>query len=81
MSISLLENTLQAEIFYELSDASFEDNVCLCFTENCSDDERIFINEQTHIYLTLNEAKKLMAAFQAAIDEAEAKGATKTNGL
>ncbi len=69
MSISLLDDSLNVSVYYEKTDAEFEDNICLCFSETCQEDEKLFMAEQTNVYLTIKEARALV---QALIDAIEA---------
>jgi hypothetical protein len=55
-SIILLDGSLKLNIFYEESDTEFEDNICLSFTEDCPEDEKVFKADETNIYLTPEEA-------------------------
>jgi hypothetical protein len=71
MSISLLDNSLKVQIFYEESDAGFEDNICICINEDCRDEERLFRGEQTQIYLSVKEAKALAQELLDAIEDSE----------
>ena len=68
MSIHLLEDTLQIEIFYECEDHDLEDNICLSIVESCPVDEKLFRSGKTNIFLTKEEARQLG---EALIDAAE----------
>lgn len=50
--ITLLDGSLKLAVFVEESDWEFEDNICLCFEEDCPEDEKIFKADETSIYLT-----------------------------
>ena len=41
MSVSLLDNSLKVDIYYEETDRSFEDDICISFSEDCADEEKI----------------------------------------
>lgn len=71
MGILILDDSLNVQIFYEESDAEFDDNVCICIKEDCLDEERIFRAEQTQIYLTVHEAKAFTQALIDAIEASE----------
>jgi len=42
MGISLLDNSLSVEVYFEKTDADLDDNICLCITESCPEDENCF---------------------------------------
>lgn len=71
MIIDLLKGSLLVQINFEKSDSDFDDNVCVCFEEPCHDDEKLFRAEQTHIYLTPSEARRIAAALQKAAEESD----------
>ena len=66
MELWLLDDSLRIKIFYEDTDEDLEDNVCISIFESCPDEERIFINDETNIYLTPEEACQLAEALMAA---------------
>jgi ubiquinone/menaquinone biosynthesis C-methylase UbiE len=66
MQISLLDNSLFINIFYDLPDQAFEDNICIQFLEKCPEDEKIFRAEETNIYLTPEQAAQLAEALSKA---------------
>ena len=51
-TITLLDGSLKLSIFHEESDSEFEDSICLCFVEDCPEDEKIFKADEVSIYLT-----------------------------
>jgi hypothetical protein len=67
MAIFLLDKSLKVEIFYEESDREFEDNICLQFVEECPCDEKVFIADETNLYLTTEEAIRLATALTYAV--------------
>lgn len=69
MSITLLDGTLQVHIFYEKGDHEFDDNVCICFKEDCPEDEKIFYAGETNIYVTSQQARKLAQMLNTAADQ------------
>ncbi|HPC05186.1 MAG TPA: hypothetical protein PLI60_00570 [Anaerolineaceae bacterium] len=71
MGISLLDNSLHVEVYFETTDADLEDNICLCITESCPEDERLFRAKKTHIFLTVREAGTLAQALVDAIDSSK----------
>lgn len=71
MRIKLLKGALLVQIQFEKSDSEYDDNICLCFEEPCHDDERIFRGDQTHLYLTANEARNLANALMVVAEESD----------
>jgi hypothetical protein len=59
MQIELLGGCLVVDIFFEDTDAEFDDNICLRITEPCSPDECLFKAGETNIYLTPAEARRV----------------------
>lgn len=59
MSIYLLEETLQIDIFYECEDQDLEDNICISIVERCAPEERLLCAGETNLYLTPQEARQL----------------------
>ena len=66
MQISLLDNSLFVNIFYETPDQAFEDNICIQLIEQCPEDEKILRAEETNIYLTPEQAAQLAEALSNA---------------
>jgi hypothetical protein len=73
MKISLLENTLVIDVFYEKTDSEFDDNICVSFAEPCEEEERLFRACETNIYLTAREARQLAQALLEIADESDLK--------
>ncbi|UCH60157.1 MAG: hypothetical protein JSV61_01420 [Anaerolineales bacterium] len=59
MILHLLDDSLQVQVFYEEPDCDFEDNVCISLVEDCPEEEKIFIHDETNIFLTVDQAEKL----------------------
>jgi hypothetical protein len=79
MVLTLLDDTLKIEIFFEPSDRDFDDNICLCITETCPDEEKIFIHDETNVYLTSSQAEQfasmlMQAAAASKSDRSERMG-------
>lgn len=68
MTVSLLDNSLKVNIYYEETDSSFEDNICISFTEDCADEEKIFRVDETNIFVTPDQACLLILALQRALE-------------
>jgi len=67
--ILLLDESLRVCIFYDCDDCEFDDNICISLTEECPDEEKILIADETNIYLTPEQAKTLAQALIAAVNE------------
>ena len=59
MSLFLLDDTLNVEIFYEPNDSDYCDNICIRFWESCPEEEKVFRAEETNIFITPDQAQKL----------------------
>lgn len=68
MSVLLLDNSLNVEIYFEESDSAFDDDICISFTEDCPDDEKIFRADETNIYITPDQACLLLLQLQRAME-------------
>lgn len=71
MSISLLEGTLQIDIFYECEDQDLEDNICISIVERCAPAEQLLRAGETNLYLTPGEARQLGEALIKASQHSE----------
>lgn len=60
MSIRLLDGSLELDIFVDKEDSAFDDDICLQFTEDCPEDEKVFYGGETNIYVTREQARKIM---------------------
>jgi hypothetical protein len=68
MSILLLDNSLEVQIYFESSDSDFEDDICISFSEDCPDDEKIFRADETNIYITPDQACLILLQLQRAME-------------
>ena len=68
MSISLLDNSLKVGIYFEESDREFEDDICISIAEDCPPEEKLFKADETHIYITPDQACLLLLALQRAME-------------
>ena len=59
MELSLLDNSLKIEVFFDQQDEVFKDNICMRIKENCPDEERVFREEESNLYLTPQQACQL----------------------
>ncbi len=69
--ILLLDESLQVEIFFSMEDCDLADNICAVIFESCHEDEKIFKHEESHIFLTRQQAKALAAALNEAVQKSE----------
>jgi len=66
--ILLVDETLRVVVFYDTADKGFEDNVCLCIAEDCPEEERLFREEVTNLYLTRDQARRVAEALLKAVE-------------
>jgi len=59
MAIYLLDDTLKVDIFYEVSDTEFDDNIRVQIIEECPEEEKVFRQDETNLYLTPQQANAL----------------------
>ncbi len=69
MSIYLLDDSLKVDVCFEPGDNEFTDNICLKIEEDCPDEEKIFREDEIHLYLTPQQARQLGMALLAAAEE------------
>ncbi len=74
MSISLVDNSLKVDIYFEESDLDFDDDICICIAEDCPDEEKLFRADETNIYITPDQAALLIMALQRAIEHYRLSG-------
>jgi hypothetical protein len=68
MPIYLLDDSLSIDIFYECEDSSFSDCVCISIAESCPQEEKLFKADETNIFITPLEARRLAEALLAAAE-------------
>ncbi|MCP5099342.1 MAG: hypothetical protein GY943_27630 [Chloroflexi bacterium] len=59
---NLLDDSLRVNVKYEQSDSDFEDNVRIQIKEVCNSDEKIFVADETNIFLTPDQANRFALA-------------------
>ncbi|HEY4693271.1 MAG TPA: hypothetical protein VIH16_07520 [Bellilinea sp.] len=69
MSLFLLDDTLSVDVYFDRSDNQFSDNVCIRLWESCPEDEKIFIADETNLFLTPDQALQLAQMLLAAVDD------------
>lgn len=72
MEILILENSLRLRIFFEEPDCDYSDNICLSIDEDCPKNEKLFIHDQTNIYITPEQAQAISAALAEAARASQA---------
>ncbi len=68
MSVLLLDNSLKVDIYFEESDREYEDDICISFSEDCPEEEKIFRVDETNIYITPDQACLLLLALKRAME-------------
>jgi len=71
MYLYLLDESLSVDVYYEKSDDQFSDNICIHFWESCPEEEKVFLAEETHLFLTPDQARQLAGLLLAAADASE----------
>lgn len=70
--IELLDNTLQVEVRYEREDKDLVDNICIKVSETCPEEEKIFVHDESHLYITREQAQALADALLKAVEKSGA---------
>lgn len=68
-AITLLDGSLKLSIFYEESDREFDDDICLCFMEDCPEEEKVFKADEVSIYLTPEQAALIVLELNRAMQD------------
>ncbi len=74
MAVYLLDKSLKVDICYEDNDLDYDDNIRICIVEECPDEEKIFIHDETNIYLLPDEANQLARLLDAAAQASRLNG-------
>ena len=69
-AISLLDDSLKLKIYYDETDSDFEDDICLCFEEDCPDEERLLRADEVSIYITPEQAALIILGLSRAVEAA-----------
>ena len=69
--IILLDNTLQIEVWYACEDKDLVDNICIKISESCPENEKVFIHDESHLYITKEQAQALADALLGAVENSE----------
>ncbi len=80
MYIYLVDNSLRVQVYYDETDQTYSDNICISIDEECPCEEKVLINDQTNLYITPEQAEQLgnallMAARNSRGDKSEQSGA------
>jgi len=76
MSLCLLDDSLSVDVYYEPSDTEFSDNICLYFVESCPEDEKVFLADETNLFLTPEQARELAKMLLQAADASQRDSAS-----
>jgi hypothetical protein len=68
-SINLLDGSLKLNIYFEESDREFDDDICLCFTEDCPEDEKLFKADEVSIFVTPEQVALMILELNRALEE------------
>jgi hypothetical protein len=66
--ISLLDGSLKLSIYVEESDRDFEDDICLCFEEDCDEEEKLFLADEVRMYITPEQAGLVVLELNRALE-------------
>jgi len=73
MSLLLLDDTLSVDVYFEASDDQFSDNVCIRLWESCPEEEKIFVADETNIFITRDQAYQMAMMLLEAVDASQQK--------
>ena len=74
-TIALLDDTLEVSVFFDAKDCDLVDNICMVITETCHEEEKIFRHDESHLYLTREQALALAQALLSAVEKSESAAA------
>ena len=72
MEILILDDSLRLRVFFEEPDCDYSDNICLSIDEDCPENEKLFIHDQTNIYVTPGQAEALATVLAEAAQASRA---------
>lgn len=67
-TITLLDGSLKLSIYFEESDREYEDDICLCFEEDCPEEEKLFKADEVSIYLTPEQVALMILELNRSLD-------------
>ena len=65
--VYLLDDSLSVEVFFAPEDGDLEDNICLKICESCKEEEKVFIHDESQLFLTREQAQAIADALLAAV--------------
>jgi hypothetical protein len=68
-TIELLDKTLQVEVRYACEDKDLADNICIKVSETCPEEEKVFVHDESHLYITKEQAQALADALLKAVEK------------
>ncbi len=68
MALELMNGSLNVDVFYDVRDKDYEDNICICLKESGPEDERVMYAEETNLYITPEAARELADMLMKAAD-------------
>lgn len=68
--ITLLDGSLKLKIYFDEADRDFDDDICLCFIEDCIEEEKVLRAgaDEVSIYLTPEQAALIILELNRALD-------------
>lgn len=67
-AIALLDGSLKLSIYYDTLDKEFDDDICLCFQEDCPDNEKVLVAGEVNLYITPEQAALIVLGLNRAIE-------------
>lgn len=74
MYIYLLDKSLRVKIFHDPQDREFNDNICVSIDECCENEEKLFLADETNVYLNSDQAQQLALALLNAAEASRRAG-------
>jgi hypothetical protein len=71
MAIEILNGSMKVEIFYDRQDRDYEDNICVCVKEAGPEDEKIMYANETNLFITADQARRLAEMLLKAADQSD----------
>ena len=74
-SIYLLDRSLKVDVYFEPEDSEYADNICVSICEDCPNNEKLFLADETNIFLSCEQSRQLAEALLDAIQQSNASSA------
>ena len=71
MTVEILNGSMKVEIFYDRQDRDYEDNICVCIKEAGPEDEKIMYANETNMFITADQARRLAEMLLKAADQSD----------